>query len=510
MTKSLKEESSWIFSFVSNLLSQKATKNHEPRIEYYLETLYQKGKEIPQLYESELQNTTSCFILFNSALGAHTASKALISHNSYEFKTKANILPSDIVYSNIDISIAARIFKKALGWSLSVISIFVWVVISVMVCLVFNPKILEMAVFIDVKENLKNLFNYVSFAVPGLILFSIIHFLPDLFEFLSKLKGNCIKSEVETHIMINYSAFLINILLGTTFANDLSFKIYTKMFSENITTIINTIATPLPTAYPYFLVYLILCSFLYAPQYIFQLVRYILLLLGWISFGLSPRRRLGHYKPEAARYSTLWAETIFVFCIGVLYSVISPIISIFVALYFFIFSQAYKYQFIYVFDVKKHDCQGNLFVKAVDFMFFGVYLSELTYISLVQVDIVHFSLSILLVILTISAHFVVYRTHIKRIDLVCALETSNLPSEATQESIDYHKYFTHPLLLNPGMKLWIPNCSKFSFIKELIEKADTKGVGIEVVHNGTCFVNNSLKFGGLDFPENVLVQDSII
>ncbi|GAB7357634.1 hypothetical protein MBLNU459_g0132t2 [Dothideomycetes sp. NU459] len=147
----------------------------------------------------------------------------------------------------------------------------------------------------------------------------------------------------------------------------------------NIPTIL---ANNLPKASNYFFNYLIIQGLGFSGSVLFQYLRLLYVNTIWPFFTQTPRQ-------EAWLQTTIphqmWANVYSLMVnfavIGLIYSIISPLMLIFVSCMFGLFWVAYRHNYYYVQRVKV-DTHGLLFNNAISQLFAGVYVLEMALIGL--------------------------------------------------------------------------------------------------------------------------------
>lgn len=144
----------------------------------------------------------------------------------------------------------------------------------------------------------------------------------------------------------------------------------------------NTIGSTIPQAANYFLSYLPVQALGNSASAILQLVTLLLWFLLSPLLDSTPRDK---WKRQTTLSNVQWGSFFPPFTnfavIGLIYSIIAPIIVPFVILVFALFWIVYRYNVLYVYDFK-HDTGGLLFPTALNQLFTGIYFLELCLIGL--------------------------------------------------------------------------------------------------------------------------------
>ncbi|CAG8503054.1 8989_t:CDS:2 [Gigaspora margarita] len=219
---------------------------------------------------------------------------------------------------------------------------------------------------------------------------------------LSKFEGLIRHSDVMLSLQGKYFFFLLfNVLLVTTTVNGAAQAI--PAIINNPTSIIKNLAENLPKASTFFLTYVLLSLSTASIE---------ALQVGSLSSYLVTKKFLVKTPRQILHLETTlvykdWGVTfpphILIASIGIVYSVIQPLILPFTALHFALFYLAYRYNFLYIYD-QIYETNGNLFVHAMEQFFWGIFIFQLTIIGLMFLNDAHIPgvLAVILFIITIS------------------------------------------------------------------------------------------------------------
>lgn len=151
---------------------------------------------------------------------------------------------------------------------------------------------------------------------------------------------------------------------------------------DNPASIPTTLATNLPKAANYFFNYLIIQALGFSGSLLFQYLRVLFITLIWPWFTQTPRQ-------EAWLQTTIphqmWANVFSIWtnfaAIGLIYSIIAPLMLVFISVVFSLFWMAYRHNYYYV-QRTKVDTHGQIFNQALSQLLAGVYVLEITLIGL--------------------------------------------------------------------------------------------------------------------------------
>lgn len=241
---------------------------------------------------------------------------------------------------------------------------------------------------------------------------------PALCRKLAVLVGAPTRSRRELTTQAFYFTFLfIELVLVTSISAGIFATI--SDIINNPVSIPSTLATNLPKAANYFFNYLIIQALAFSGSLLFQYLRVLFITLIWPWFTQTPRQ-------EAELQTTIphqmWANVFSIWtnfaAIGLIYSVIAPLMLIFISAVFSLFWIAYRHNYYYV-QRNKVDTHGQLFYQALSQLLAGVYVLEITLVGLFflvrdeQNDVACTSQAIIMIVavaLTAAYHYVLETT----------------------------------------------------------------------------------------------------
>ncbi|CAG8534484.1 7442_t:CDS:2 [Dentiscutata heterogama] len=232
--------------------------------------------------------------------------------------------------------------------------------------------------------------GFIQGVLPAIGLAILMVFLPII------LRGLVTHSGVMLSLQEKYFFFLlINVLLVTASANGIFQAL--PSFIQAPTSIVSSLAQNLPLASTFFLTYVLL-SLSAAAMEALQIGSLFMYLFTKMFLAKTPRQI---FCNETTLIYKDWGVTfpphILMASIGLVYSVIQPLILPFTALHFALFYLAYRYNFLYVYD-QIYETNGDLFIHAMKQFFWGIFVFHLTMIGLMFLNQA-FAAGILLIIL---------------------------------------------------------------------------------------------------------------
>jgi hypothetical protein len=216
--------------------------------------------------------------------------------------------------------------------------------------------------------------------LPALVLSILLALVPSILSYLAFLQGAQTGMEKQRSVQNYYFAFLfVQVFLVVSISGS---ALATLGSAAQITAIPNTLATQLPKAANYFFSYMILQALSTSSGTLLQIVTLILWYVLPKLFDNTARQK---WKRNTTLPTVTWGTFFPVYtnfaCIALIYSVVSPIISIFAIITFTLLWVANRYNMLYVSRFQL-DTGGLLYPRAINQTFTGLYVMELCMIGL--------------------------------------------------------------------------------------------------------------------------------
>ncbi|KAL7270544.1 hypothetical protein RUND412_006744 [Rhizina undulata] len=358
-----------------------------------VDTIYYCRKELARLnVEIEHDQSTpekyplmnSAFIQFNHQVAAHMACQSVSHHVPLQMAPRQiEVSPDDVIWGNMKMTWWQRYIRVAaiylatggliIGWAFPVA--FVGLVSQI--------------------DYLTNLFKWLAWlnrlpqAVLGLIsgvlpplgLAILMALLPIILRTFARIQGCHTGMAVERSVQGMYFAFLFTqVFLVVSISSGITAVI--KEILDNPVSAPTILAQNLPKSSNFFFSYLLLQAFTVSGGALLQIGTLV------VSFILSPilDKTAREKFTRATTLSEMKWGTFFpvytnLACIGLVYSVISPLILVFNILTFSLFWVVYRYNLLYV-NNHRFDTGGILFPRAINQLFTGIYVLEVCLIGL--------------------------------------------------------------------------------------------------------------------------------
>ncbi|KAH9908757.1 DUF221-domain-containing protein [Xylariomycetidae sp. FL2044] len=366
-----------------------------PLLNKKVDTIYWCRKELARLnHEIEVDQKNperyplmkSAFIQFNHQVAAHMACQSVIHHVPKHMAPRTvEIAPNDVLWDNMAVSWWSEWLRTAGSIGIVVGMIILW---SIPVAFTASISKIDDLVntlpwlsFIEDNPTVYKTASAVAGVLPAVLLALLLFLVPIVMETLAGFKGAKTGSQKTESVQKFYFAFLfVQVFLVVSLAGGAISLI--EDISNNPTSVPDMLAQKLPSAANYFFSYMILQALSVSSGTLLQIGA----LIGWYVIArIMNNTARSKWATNTKLPSVRWGTTFPVYtnfaCIGLVYSVIAPIISIFAIITFSLLWIAQRYSMIYV-NRFTHDTGGVLYPTAINQTFTGLYLMEICLIGL--------------------------------------------------------------------------------------------------------------------------------
>ena len=346
----------------------------------------------------------SAFVQFNHQVAAHMACQSVSHHTPNQMAPRVvEISPDDVIWDNMSI----KWWESYLRTSVVVV-VIIGLVIGWAFPVTFTGLLSQISYLADKFTWLKWLLrlpywvrSIIQGILPQALLGLLLILLPIILRLLAKTQGNYTGMAVELSVQQYYFFFLfVQVFLVVSISSGISAVV--QEISHSPQQIPSVLASNLPKASNYFFSYLLLQALSTSAGALVQglnLIKWFILapLLDstarqkWRRQTNLPDVQWGSFFPVYTNFACIGQSTpmlmrspcrsITDLMLGLIYSVISPLILVFNIITFSLFWLVYRYNTLYVTKFR-FDTGGLLYPTAINQMFTGLYFMELLLIGL--------------------------------------------------------------------------------------------------------------------------------
>lgn len=342
--------------------------------------------EDDQAHPERFPLMNSAFVQFNHQVAAHMASQAVSHHIPKQMAPRlVEIDPYDVIWDNMSMPWWQSYIRTAIVVVTILAMIVLWAfpvaftgTLSQLQTLAAEVKWLNW-----ILRAPKVILNIIQGVLPAVFLSILMFLLPITLRFLIKFQGAQSGMLVELSVQQYYFCFLfVQLFLVVSISGAATTLISFFSSPESITSIPQLLATDIPKASNYFFSYMLLQALSVSGGALVQVGS----LIGW--FVLAPlldSTARQKFQRQTNLSNIQWGTFFPVYtnlaCIGLIYSVISPLIMIFNIVTFTLFWFVYRYNTLYVTRFTR-DTGGLLYPNAINTTFTGLYVLEIVLIGL--------------------------------------------------------------------------------------------------------------------------------
>ncbi|KAF9925011.1 hypothetical protein FBU30_005145 [Linnemannia zychae] len=353
-------------------------------INYYTERLAFLNHEIETAQQTgSLKSLNSAFIQFNSQFGAQSAVQTVVHPRPFQMAPMySEISPLDVVWDNMNLSTIVTKGRRLIILAVSTAMIIFWTIPTLVISSIASlSDIVKTFQFLAFLQQLPpTIIGIVEGILPPLLLAGLMALLPVILTTMSTYEGHVRHSDITHSLMSKYFLFLVvNVLLISTLTKGF-FATYGELLKSgfNVEYIIRLLSQNMPNSSILFVNYVLLRGFTGPSLELLQIAPLLLNFFFTNVMAKSPRQIWDvQGRLESVNYGVLFPQQTLIFCIGIVYSTISPLILPFVAFYFTVYYFVYRHQFLYVYS-QPFETGGLLFPKAVKQVYTGIFICEIT------------------------------------------------------------------------------------------------------------------------------------
>lgn len=325
----------------------------------------------------------SAFIQFNQQIAAHMACQSLSHHVPQHMCPRhIEVSPNDVIWGNMRMQWWERYIRSAGITAATIGLVFGWALpvgfVATLSQISYLQSISWLAWIGDLPENVLGI---VSGVLPPLFLGILMAILPMILRAFARLQGAHTGMEIERKVQAMYFTFLfVQLFLVVSIAASIT-AVAGEIFKDPTSTP-QILAKNIPKASNFFFSYLLLQAFSLSSGALLQIATLAINFLLAPIIDKTARQRFTRATTlQEIKWGTFYPVYTNLACIGIVYSVISPLILIFNCIAFSLFWVVYRYNLLFVVNFK-FDTGGLLFPRALNQLFTGLYVMEICLIGL--------------------------------------------------------------------------------------------------------------------------------
>ncbi|KAJ5318162.1 hypothetical protein PENANT_c052G04904 [Penicillium antarcticum] len=357
-------------------------------IHWYRTELAKKTEEVSILQAKhqagDAKQLSAIFVEFSSQNDAQIALQTLSHHQPFHMTPRfVGVSPREVVWSALNLSWWQRIVRRfAVQGFLAALVVF-WSFPSAIVGAISN--ISYICTLIPFLKFILKLPDFVTGAIEGLLpsaaLAALMALVPVICRVCARRAGVPSTARVELFTQSAHFVFqVVQVFLVTTLTSAASAA--TAQIVKDPLSVKDLLAQNLPKATNFYISYFMLQGLSMSSMALVQIASALVFKFVTTFFAVSPRRL---FQRWAELGSLSWGNVFPVFTnmavIALTYSCIAPLILGFAFLGLYLVYQAYRYNFLFVYDIEV-DTKGLVYPRALQHLLTGLYLAEICLIGL--------------------------------------------------------------------------------------------------------------------------------
>ncbi|KAF5002217.1 hypothetical protein FGRMN_523 [Fusarium graminum] len=343
--------------------------------------------EMEQQHPERFPLMNSAFIQFNHQVAAHMACQSVIHHVPRQMAPRMNeISPKDVDWDNMAFTWWQEWLRSGIVFAIVVAMIFLWAIpvawtaaLSQLDNLIRSNEWLS---FLSKNDAVHTIAKAISGVLPAVVLGLLLVLIPIILDFLAGFRGAKTGSQRVEFVQVFYFAFLfiqvfLIVSIAAFFAASLDDLVHNVQELKTVQDVLNLLAYNLPSAANYFFSYMILQAMSTSSATLLQLGA---LVMWYVIARILDSTARNKWSRNTSLRQVKWGAFFPIYtnfaCIGLVYCVIAPLISIFAIVTFTLLWIAQRYAMLYVTRFE-HDTGGVLYPRAINQTFTGIYVMEL-------------------------------------------------------------------------------------------------------------------------------------
>lgn len=445
------------------------------QIQWYQEKIKELKEQLEikkrMLADGQLKRQNVAFIEFNLQMGAYVAHQILISSQGSMNKTVLEIHPRDIQWRNLSSKNEYWNILQKYGVTLICICAIILYIIPVSFIVLISqmPLLTKLMPFLRWIHGLPEVArDSLSSILPSILLSMLTEIMMILFRFLISYKGKLTGAEIELDLQKWYFVFLfIQQFLVVTILS--SITVIFKQIFDQPTSIPVMLATNLPKSATFFFQFIAIKALGFCGNNFLRIDQLLLRNTLHRIFDKTPRQKVKRLTTLLRiKWGTIYPIYSVYASIGLTYTIISPLISIFLVFILFLVLLYYKYSLRYIYShLNVSETFGKLYPSALFHLYCGIYCLECCLIGiffLLKDSKGNFPMKSLgnimcvVLILTIFGNITIYNKYSKNITYLPLINGKEQKQVKENEwDPNYHMLYLHPSFKYEPPKIWLPS-----------------------------------------------------
>lgn len=305
---------------------------------------------IMQSSPSSFPLINSCFVQFKHQIYAHLTCQSVIFDNpQLTGQSFIEIDPHDVIWDNLGFSWLQCFLRNVLATILNILLILGWTfpvaLVAILSQLDYLPELFQGFLWIDYIPARFRI--VISTILPSIIISFLMSLAPTIFQRLANIKGYASRLEVDMDVHRYLFAFtFIQVFLVVSLSRGMTAVFAHLLFSP--LSAIALLASNIPKSANFFYSFIFLQGLSVSGSTFLQFGRIVKFFLYYPFIQQTPHQRFENITNiDSLHWGSVYPNLTCLAIIGIVYSIIAPLVTLFSTISFALFYLAYKYRVLY-------------------------------------------------------------------------------------------------------------------------------------------------------------------
>ncbi|CAN4101209.1 unnamed protein product [Withania somnifera] len=378
-------------------------------IDYYMTEIEKLTEEEAEEREKVISDpnaiVSAAFVSFNSRWGAAVCAQTQQSRNPTIWLTEWAPEPRDVYWDNLSIPyIQLSVRRLLMAVALFFLTFFFMIPIGFVQAFASIDGIRKVLPFLKPIIDLDFVKSFIQGFLPGIVLKIFLIVLPMILMTMSKIEGFTSLSSLDRRSAAKYHLFVIvNVFFGSIITGA-AFEQLERFLHQSPTEIPKTIGVTLPMKATFFITFIMVDGWAGIAAEILRLVPLVMFHIKNTFLVKTDHDREQAMDPGSLNFSASEPRLQLYFLLGLVYSVVTPILLPFIIVFFSFAYIVFRHQIINVYD-QKYESGASFWPDVNRRILIGLGISQLLLIGLLSTKDASQSTPLLIVLAVLTIWF---------------------------------------------------------------------------------------------------------
>ncbi|XP_059300916.1 CSC1-like protein At4g02900 isoform X2 [Lycium ferocissimum] len=365
----------------------------------------EEAEEREQVISDPNAIVPAAFVSFKSRWGAAVCAQTQQSRNSTIWLTDWAPEPRDVYWDNLSIPyVQLSVRRLLMAVALFFLTFFFMIPIGFVQAFASIDGIEKALPFLKPLIDMDVIKSFVQGFLPGIVLKIFLILLPMILMIMSKLEGFTSLSSLDRRSAAKYHLFVIvNVFFGSIITGA-AFEQLERFLHQSPTEIPKTIGVTLPMKATFFITFIMVDGWAGIAAEILRLVPLVMFHIKNTFLVKTEHDREQAMDPGSLNFSVAEPRLQLYFLLGLVYSVVTPILLPFIIVFFAFAYMVFRHQIINVYD-QKYESGASFWPDVNRRILIGLGISQLLLIGLLSTRHASKSTPLLIVLTVLTIWF---------------------------------------------------------------------------------------------------------